>query len=257
MPLHAKSSRGRTVRRTQHATGRRAARSTAAEKPVSTIRVAIADTHPVVREGLRKLLEAESEFQVIGQAADGPEAVQIVRRLRPDVLMLDAGMPRLSGLDVLRELSKTPTNCRVILLGGALDRDQSMEALRLGARGLVTKNTTTNLMFKSIRTVMKGQYWIGRESISALIGSLRSGHAPKRQQTPDPKFGLSRRELQIVAAVVEGYPNKEIAVRLSLSEHTVKHHLSSIFAKLRVANRLEVALFAIQNRLIDNPDAAV
>ena len=203
----------------------------------------------MVREGLRKLLESEAGFRVIGQAADGAEAVKLVRRLQPDVLMLDHSLPDLSGMEVLRELSKTATSCRVILVGGSLDRGQSLEALQLGARGLVNKNTTTNLVFKSIRTVMKGQYWIGRESISDLIGTLRKGQAPQPKASKS-KFDLTRRELQVVAAVVAGYPNKDIAQRFSLSEHTVKHHLSRIFSKLNVSNRLELALFAMEHRLV-------
>jgi len=182
------------------------------------------------------------------------EAVRMVRRLHPDVLMLDAGVSRVSGGELLRELSRASSTCRVILVGAAPGRDESVEALQLGARGVVTKDTTAPLVFKSIRTVMKGQYWIGRESISALIGSLRPGERSARQG-PKAKYGLTRRELQIVAAVVAGYANKEIAVRLSLSEHTVKHHLSSIFDKLGVSNRLEVALFAIQHRIVDKADS--
>jgi len=174
----------------------------------------------------------------------------MVRRLHPDVLMLDAGVSRGSGGEVLRELSKASRTCRVILVGAAPGRDEGVEALQLGARGVVTKDTTAPLVFKSIRTVMKGQYWIGRESISALIGSLRPGERSSRQGAK-AKYGLTRRELQIVAAVVAGYANKEIAARLSLSEHTVKHHLSSIFDKLGASNRLEVALFAIQHRIVD------
>jgi two-component system, NarL family, nitrate/nitrite response regulator NarL len=239
-------------RRARHSGVQKSPRSVATDHHAPPIRVAIADTHPVLREGLRKLLEAESGFVVIGQAADGAEAVRMVRRLRPDVLMLDAGVSRVSGGELLRELSRASSTCRVILVGGAPGRDENVEALHLGARGVVTKDTTAPLVFKSIRTVMKGQYWIGRESISALIGSLQPG-APARQGSR-PKFGLTRRELQIVAAVVAGYANKEIAVRLSLSEHTVKHHLSSIFHKLGVSTRLEVALFSIQHRLVDGAE---
>lgn len=214
--------------------------------------MAIADDHPVVREGLFRLLQSEPGFEVIGQAADGAEALKLVKRLHPDVLMLDVDMPQLSGMGVLRELSKAATECRVILLGGELNREQSLEALRLGARGVVTKGTTTSLIFKSIRTVMVGQYWIGREAISDLIGCLLPGQPS--QAPPEPKSELTRRELQIVAAVVAGYANKEIAEHLSLSEHTVKHHLSSVFDKLGVSNRLEVALYAINHHLIDEGD---
>jgi two-component system, NarL family, nitrate/nitrite response regulator NarL len=236
-PTGAKSGRGRRRQPGQ---------------PPTLIRVAIADAHPVVREGLRRLLHAEHEFDVVGQAEDGTQAVKLVKARQPDVLMLDAGIPGMSGMRVLRELAKAQTECRVILLNASIERAQVLEALRLGVRGLVTKNTTIALMIKSIRTVMAGQYWVGRESVSDLIGCLvprRPGAAPFSQQTD-----LTQRELQIVAAVVAGYANKEIASRLSLSEHTVKHHLSSIFAKLGVTNRLEVALTAINQKLVDDPD---
>lgn len=223
------------------------------------IRVAIADDHPVMLEGLNRLLQTEAGFEVVGQAATGADAVKLVKRLQPDVLMLDVDMPQGSGMDVLRELTKTQTNCRVILIGGELTRQQNLEAVRLGVRGLVTRDTTTNLIFKSIRTVMAGQYWIGRDAISDLIECLLPGQASQptdadAETEMDPRFRLTQRELQIVAAVVAGYANKEIADRLSLSENTVKHHLSSVFAKLGVANRLELALFAINHQLIAEGD---
>jgi two-component system, NarL family, nitrate/nitrite response regulator NarL len=217
------------------------------------IRVAIADAHPVVREGLKTLLQAEG-FQVIGHAPDGAEAVKLVKSKRPDVLMLDAGLPGMPGLEVVRELSQAGSSCRVILLNASFDRPQVLEWLRAGARGFIPKHSSVELMIKSIRTVMAGQYWIGRESVSDLIGSLvprrGSGQGGPSADRPD----LSKRELQIVSAVAAGYGNKDIATRLSLSEHTVKHHLSNIFDKLGVTNRLEVALFAIKHHLVDERD---
>jgi len=219
------------------------------------IRVAIADARPVLREGLRRLLQAEPELQVIGQAENGAEAVKLVKARRPDVLMIEAGIAGTTGMPVLRELSKMSTDCRVVLLNASLDRMQVLEALRLGVRGLVTKNTTVGLMLKCIRTVTAGQYWIGRESVSDLIGCLMPRRPGSETAALPKKTELTRRELQIVSAVVAGYANKDIAARLSLSEHTVKHHLSSIFDKLGVANRLEVALLAIKEKLVADPDA--
>jgi two-component system nitrate/nitrite response regulator NarL len=226
------------------------------KKRQSQIRILIADDHPVVREGLRRLLDAEADFNVVGQAADGVEALELVRELRPDVLMLDLMMPRSSGMEVLRELSKTATNCRVILLAAALERAQIVEALQLGGRGVVLKEAATDLMFKSIRTVMAGQYWIGRESISDLIGYLRE-RQPAEAPPSKPNFGLTRRELQIVAVIVAGYTNKDIAERFKLSEDTVKHHLSNTFDKLGVSNRLELALFAINHKLVEEDHPAL
>jgi two-component system, NarL family, nitrate/nitrite response regulator NarL len=219
------------------------------------IRIAIADAHPVVREGLRTLLQGEG-FEVIGHAADGEEAVTLVQTKRPDVLMLDVGLPGMPSMDVLRELAKTGGSCRVILLNAPYDRPQMLDWLRVGARGFISKHTSVEMMIKSIRTVMDGQYWIGRESVSDLIGSL----VPRRaagQGTPSPgRPDLSKRERQIVSAVAAGYGNKDIATRLRLSEHTVKHHLSNIFDKLGVTNRLEVALFAIKHHLVDERDSS-
>jgi two-component system nitrate/nitrite response regulator NarL len=207
-----------------------------------------------VREGLRRLLQAEEGLQVIGQAENGNQALNLVKTENPDILMLDTGTPGLSAIQVLRELSNTDTTCRVILLNASLDRTEILEVLRLGAKGVMTKTTTVAMMIKSIRTVMAGQYWIGRESVSDLIGCL----VPKRRgdpATPFPgKADLTPRELQIVSAIAAGYANKEIASRLSVSEHTVKHHLSSIFDKLGVTNRLEVALFAIKHQLVDEEE---
>ncbi len=219
------------------------------------IRILIADDHPVVREGLTKLLDAENEFEVVGQAADGLEALECVRRLRPDVLVLDLSMPRSSGMDVLRELSKTEPSCRVIVMAAALERGQIIDALQLGARGVILKDAATALLFKGIRTVVAGQFWIGRDSISDLIGYLRQGQSTEAQPRTQ-KFGLTRRELQILGVVVAGYTNKEIAARFSLSEDTVKHHLTNIFDKLGVSSRLELALFAINHHLVDDGNKA-
>jgi DNA-binding NarL/FixJ family response regulator len=221
-----------------------------------SIRIVIADDHPVVRDGLCKLLDTEEGFEVVGQTADGIDALESVRRLTPDVLILDMSMPRLSGMEVLRELSTTEQHCRVILLAAALERRHIIEALRLKARGVVLKDAPTALLFKSIRTVMAGQYWIGRESVSELIGYLterQSADAQPQTRT----FGLTKRELQIVGVVVAGYTNKEIAARFSLSEDTIKHHLSNIFDKLGVSSRLELALFAMNHHLVEDASALV
>jgi DNA-binding NarL/FixJ family response regulator len=219
------------------------------------IRILIADDHPIVREGLGKLLATEDGFKVVGQAADGVEALGGVRRLRPDVLLLDVAMPRASGMDVLSELSKSESPCHVIVLTAALERKQIADALRLGARGVILKDAATSLLFEGIRRVVAGEYWIGRESVSDVIRYLvrgETGEAHARKQ----KFGLTPRERQIVGAVVAGYTNKEIAGRFSLSEDTVKHHLSNIFDKLGVSSRLELALFAVNHQLVDEGNSA-
>ena len=215
------------------------------------IRIVIADDHPIFRDGLRRLLEAESDLKVIGEACDGAEAVQLARQLKPDILLLDLAMPRHPGLEALREMStgSGQNAVRVILLTAAAEKNQIVEALQLGARGVVMKDSATQLLLKSIHTVMSGEYWVGRESVSNLVQYLRTLVQSSGEEARQKKFGLTPRELEIVSAVVAGYSNKEIAEYFKISEDTVKHHLSNIFDKLGVSTRLELALFAVNQSL--------
>ena len=186
----------------------------------------------------------------MGEACDGAEAVKLVRQLRPDILLLDLAMPRHPGLEALREMSSGPSNSvRVILLTAAAEKNQIVEALQLGARGIVMKDSATQLLLKSIHTVMAGEYWVGRESVSNLVQYLRMLVQSSGEEARQKKFGLTPRELEIVSAVVAGYSNKEIAEYFKISEDTVKHHLSNIFDKLGVSTRLELALFAVNQSL--------
>jgi two-component system, NarL family, nitrate/nitrite response regulator NarL len=213
------------------------------------INILIADDHPIFRDGLRRLLEAEPGLKVIGEACDGAEAVRMARQLKPDILLLDLAMPRHPGLEALRELGTGQHSVRVILLTAAAEKQQIVEALQLGARGVVLKDSATQLLLKSIHTVMSGEYWVGRESVSNLVQYLRSLVQSSGEEARQKKFGLTPRELEIVSAVVAGYANKEIAEYFKISEDTVKHHLSNIFDKLGVSTRLELALFAVNQSL--------
>jgi two-component system, NarL family, nitrate/nitrite response regulator NarL len=212
----------------------------------TTIRILIADDHPIFRDGLRRLLEAEPGFEVAGEAADGEEAVRQVQERKPDILLLDLAMPKLPGLETLRALTSVDWTVRTIILTAAIEKSQIVEALQLGARGVVMKESATATMLKSIHAVMDGEFWVGRESVSSLVNLLREATAsPQRPRM----FGLTPRELDVVAAIVSGLTNRDIALKFSISEQTVKHHLTSIFDKLGVSNRLELALFAVNHRL--------
>jgi DNA-binding NarL/FixJ family response regulator len=179
--------------------------------------------------------------------------VQLARQLKPDILLTDLAHPGLTGMEVVRELNTpaNPTPVRVILFTAAIEKRQIVEALLLGARGVVLKDSGTQVLLKAIQTVIAGEYWVGREPVSNLLQFLRtlmqSIHDEARR--PPETFGLTPRELEMVSAVVAGYPNKEIARYFKICEYTVKHHLFNIFDKLGVSTRLELALFAVNQRL--------
>jgi two-component system nitrate/nitrite response regulator NarL len=219
------------------------------------VRILIADDHPIFRDGLKRLLESEGEFKVIGEACDGLEAVELARQLMPEVMLLDLAMPRRAGLDALRELMAQGISVRVILLTAAAEKEQIVQALQLGARGVVLKDSATQILLKSIQAVMSGQYWVGRESVSNLMQYLRTLMAPAVDYSQRNRYRLTPRELEIVSAVVAGYANKEIASHFKISEDTVKHHLSNIFDKIGVSTRLELALFAVNQSLPFKPIA--
>ncbi len=213
------------------------------------IRIVIADDHPIFRDGLRRLLDSEPGFRVVGQAANGEEAVWRVRELRPDVLLLDVAMPRSGGLDALRTLRDEAADVRTVLLTAAIDAQQTVQALEYGARGVILKESATRLLYKCVRAVMNGEYWVGQEHVPDIVKTL--AEHKRRADDRSPAAGLTVRELQIVAAVVEGTSNKEIGTKLGLSEQTVKNHLGRIFDKTGVSSRLELALYALHHRLLD------
>jgi len=219
------------------------------------VRILIADDHPIFRDGLKRLLESERDFKVVGEACDGVEAVKLVQQLKPEILLLDLAMPRRPGLEALREMNSGPalSSVRVILLTAAAEKDQIVEALQLGARGVVLKDSATQILLKSIRAVMNGEYWVGRESVANLVQYLRTLVDSSSHESRKKRYGLTPREFEVISAVVAGYANKEIAEYFKISEDTVKHHLSNIFDKVGVSTRLELALFAVNQSLPFKP----
>ena len=168
----------------------------------------------------------------------------MTKDLQPDVLLLDVSMPRLSGLEVLRRLPKEIAT-HILLLTAHIEKAKVVDALLLGAQGVVPKQSASEMLFKSIRTVMAGEFWVSRDMTSELVGALRGplGLGPK-------SLGLTRRELEVIEAVVGGRVNKDIAQTFNISEYTVKHHLTRIFDKLGVTNRVELAMFAVNHDLV-------
>ena len=215
-----------------------------------TIRVLIADDHPIVRDGLAKLLSLEEDVVVVGEASDGCEVLDKVQELDPDVLLLDLRMPNLDGLSALQALQQTNKRTRVIILTASEDKNEFVQAMKLGCSGIVLKQTAPELIVKSIRKVHGGEIWLDSHTTAAVMrqfaapGEIGGGSGKSRERSP-----LSQREREIVQLVAQGYKNKEMAEKMFISEQTVKNHLHNIFDKLGVSDRLELALYAIHKNI--------
>jgi two-component system, NarL family, nitrate/nitrite response regulator NarL len=215
-------------------------------KLTSNIRVMIADDHAIFREGLRKLLEGAGDIAVVGEAGDGEETVRLLEKLKPDVLLLDLRMPGKDGLGVLEEMNGNTAQTRVILVTEGENEHDIVRAVRLGARGVVWKQSASALLLKSIRKVHSGEIWLDNRMTSEVIDAFKkSSDSGVRREKPL----LSPREREIVQLVAQGFRNREIAEKLFISEQTVKNHLHNIFDKLGVSDRLELALYAIHHHL--------
>ena len=210
-------------------------------------RVLLADDDPITRGFLRPLLE-EAGFQVVGEACDGQEAVQLTTKLHPDVLLLDLLMPNSPGMDAIRELASSPLPVRIVVLSSSISKEQIVKALQLGARGILQKSSIDQLG-KAIAAVLEGQYWIAGRSISNVVQIIAELSATLADAQPVKSFGLTPRELEMVRLVTQGCSNREIATQLNISEETVKRHLSNVFDKVGMSNRVELTLFALEHRL--------
>jgi two-component system, NarL family, nitrate/nitrite response regulator NarL len=222
-----------------------AATRVAIDQPV---RIVIAGEHPIFRHGLRRLLEVDPRYFIVCETGDGAAAISLVQELEPDILLLGLATSGRPAVDTVRELAETQSRVRTIILTDRVDTPEVTAALQLGARGVVPKDSTPEILFKSIRSVMAGHFWLGREQVSGAVPGLRKLEASRRAAKA---FGLTRRELDILRAVVAGYTNREIAERTAISENTVKSHITHIFNKSGASSRVELALFAAHHRLLD------
>ena len=215
----------------------------------SMIKILIADDHAIVRDGLRKLLDPDRAFTVVGEATNGAECIEMLGSLKPDILLLGLRMPVKNRLAVLEMVNFDTVSTRVIVLTAAEDDRDVVRAMRLGARGALLKQSAAGVLLKCIQRVHAGEIWLDNRITAEVINAFsRSDSDPRRG-----KAVVSDREKEIVRLVTQGLRNKEIGVRLFISEQTVKNHLHNIFDKLGVTDRLELALYATYHGLVAKP----
>jgi two-component system nitrate/nitrite response regulator NarL len=219
-------------------------------KDRSTIRVLIADDHLIFREGLRKLLDSDNEIIIVGEASNGNDCIKMLSKLVPDILLLDLRMPDKDGLTVLKEVNFEQLPTRVVVLTAAEDDRDVIHAIRLGARGVVLKQSASDLLVKSIHKIHSGEIWLDNNITAEVVKAFaKSSDGGIRRD----KRLLSDRETQVIQLVTQGYRNKEMGEKLFISEQTVKNHLHNIFDKLGVSDRLELALYSIHHHLCEDP----
>jgi two-component system NarL family response regulator len=208
------------------------------------IRIVIADDHPLLREGLRRIIEFEEGIEVIAEVGDGQGAINIMRRLSFDILLMDLNMPGVNGLDACKVIRREKPEIGIIVLTIDDSDDKVFQVLQLGVAGYLLKDVDPKTLIDSIRKVYNGEPILSPSVTGKLIGHLSRPNIPKET------FGLSRREMDILTYVTRGSSNRDIGKSLFISEKTVKNHLSSIFRKLEVEDRTQAALKAIKHNLV-------
>jgi DNA-binding NarL/FixJ family response regulator len=208
------------------------------------IKVMIVDDHCMIREGLKQLLELEGDIKIIGEAGEGESCLKIINDLNPDVLLLDINMPIMNGLKVLEQLKIRKCKCKVIMLTIHNEIEYLNRSLELGANGYILKDSDSNILRKAIFCVYKGDNYIENE-LAVLLKEYENEYKNIEDQS------LTKREVEILKLLTQGLFNKEIAYSLSISEKTVKNHVSNIFKKISVSDRTQAAVYAIRKNIVE------
>lgn len=215
------------------------------------IRLIIADDHLVVREGLRLILGSETDFEVLGEAADGAQAVRLAGELEPDVVLMDLRMPGMDGLEAIGHIRAQWPGVAVVILTTYDEDELMLRGLQAGARGFLLKDTDRQTLFDTIRAAARGETLLQPEILARALAQASPAVKPRRQSQMEP---LTPRELEVLRAVANGDRNKEIAYRLGISERTIKAHLTNVYNKLGVDSRAAAVSTAITQGMLGNID---
>lgn len=210
-----------------------------------SIRVLVADDHPIVRRGLNALITLRADMELVGEAADGVEALEKIRGLKPDVILLDLMMPRKDGLEVIQEVKKENPEARILVLTSFADDDKVFSAIKAGALGYLLKDSPSDMLLMAIGDVHRGESSLHPVIARKLIRELNQPSV----ELPPTEEPLTRREMEVLRLVARGLSNQEIAAQLSVTEGTVRLHVSNILNKLHLANRTQATLYALQEGL--------
>ncbi len=214
--------------------------------PAKPIRVFVIDDNALYRDSMVAVLNAEKDLEVVGQGSSVEETKPRLAECKPDIVLCEVSLPGLTGLDLLREVPALSPDSRTIAISDGEAESDIVEAMRRGARGFLDKQCPVEMFLKCVRKVHTGEIWLSGRLTEAVLHAFGSQQAPGKL---DGKAELSRREMEVIQLVIQGYKNRDIAQKLFISEKTVKNHLSAIFNKLGVADRLELTLYAFERRL--------
>jgi len=215
----------------------------------SQIRIVIADDHRLFRELLRVTLRREESIKIVGEAVNGPQTIDIIDRLKPDVVLLDITMPEMDGIEVVAPIIKKSPKTKALMLTASMDEASIFKTLKAGAKGYISKDTGISDLIKAIQTVHQGEIWIERKLIARFFDENNIVDSKKKDQRGRINPGLTQREHEVLGLLATGCTNKDIAQTLFISEKTVKSHLHNIFRKLKVTRRLQAILYAINHGL--------
>lgn len=224
------------------------------DAPKSPVRILLVDDHALVRTGLRMLIEQRAKFKVVAEAANAMEAVNSAERDQPDVILLDLDLGDQNGLDIIPKLRTVAEQARILILTGMDDPIYHQRAVRMGAVGIVEKGQAADILVNAIERVSEGEAWLTPNMIADVLLGLSRNNTVSADPEVEKIALLTERENDVIGLICEGLQNKSIAERLSISETTVRHHLTSIFAKLEVDNRLELVIYAYRHGLTKIPN---